>query len=306
MKRILYYSLALLVAGSGMVQAQDWIHGKVVDKREQPVDGVAVVLQTLDSTYMDAVVTDSLGLFLLNKEADREYCLLFQHLLYEPACKEISTSDVGRVQLTEKENELDGVVVKAERPQVKVENGKLKYDVPQLMKDKAVGNAFEVVKQIPGVIGTDDAVQLLGAGSLSIVINGQLTTMSIDQLVGLLKTIPASRVSNIEIMYNAPAKYNIKGTMINVVLDKETAEKNILQGETGADYLQRHYAVGRVHGNLLYSTSRFNIDFLANGAKGRNYMGEEILARHTLEEQVTEVTWRCPRISVLISPQLLP
>lgn len=52
MKRILYYSLVLCVAGSEMIQAQDWIHGKVVDKEEQPVDGVAVVLQTLDSTYI--------------------------------------------------------------------------------------------------------------------------------------------------------------------------------------------------------------------------------------------------------------
>ena len=289
MKRILYYSLVLLASGNGMLQAQNWIHGKVVDKGEQPVDGVAVVLQTLDSTYIDAVVTDSLGTFMLNKEAGRNYRLLFQHLLYEPVCKEISTADAGTIRLTEKDYELEGVVVKAERPQVKVENGALKYDVPQLMKDKAVSNAFEVVKQIPGVIGNDDAVQLLGAGSPSIVINGQLTTMSVDQLVGLLKTIPASRVSNVEIMYNAPAKYYIKGAMINVVLDKETTGKNSLQGEVGADYLQRHYAEGKAHGNLLYSTSRLNVDFLVNGSKGRNYMGEEILARHTLKDQITEI-----------------
>ena len=31
MKRILYYSLVLLAAGNGMLQAQNWIHGKVVD-----------------------------------------------------------------------------------------------------------------------------------------------------------------------------------------------------------------------------------------------------------------------------------
>lgn len=289
MKRILYYSLVLLASGNGMLQAQNWIHGKVVDKGEQPVDGVAVVLQTLDSTYIDAVVTDSLGTFMLNKEVGRNYRLLFQHLLYEPVCKEISTADAGTIRLTEKDYELEGVVVKAERPQVKVENGALKYDVPQLMKDKAVSNAFEVVKQIPGVIGNDDAVQLLGAGSPSIVINGQLTTMSVDQLVGLLKTIPASRVSNVEIMYNAPAKYNIKGAMINVVLDKETTGNNSLQGEVGTDYLQRHYAEGKAHGNLLYSTSRLNVDFLVNGSKGRNYMGEEILARHTLKDQITEI-----------------
>ena len=73
MKRILYYSLVLLTAGNGMLQAQNWIHGKVVDKEERPVDGVAVVLQTLDSTYIDAVVTDSLGAFMLNKEAGPNY-----------------------------------------------------------------------------------------------------------------------------------------------------------------------------------------------------------------------------------------
>ena len=95
MKRILYYSLVLLTAGNGMLQAQNWIHGKVVDKEERPVDGVAVVLQTLDSTYIDAVVTDSLGAFMLNKEAGPNYRLLFQHLLYEPVCKKISTADAG-------------------------------------------------------------------------------------------------------------------------------------------------------------------------------------------------------------------
>ena len=123
MKRILYYSLVLLTAGNGMLQAQNWIHGKVVDKEERPVDGVAVVLQTLDSTYIDAVVTDSLGAFMLNKEAGPNYRLLFQHLLYEPVCKKISTADAGTISLTEKDYELEGVVVKAERPQVKVETG---------------------------------------------------------------------------------------------------------------------------------------------------------------------------------------
>ena len=59
MKRILYYSLVLLTAGNGMLQAQNWIHGKVVDKEERPVDGVAVVLQTLDSTYPTLFIVDS-------------------------------------------------------------------------------------------------------------------------------------------------------------------------------------------------------------------------------------------------------
>ena len=44
----------------GEIMAQG-ISGKVMDGKEQPVDGVAVILQTRDSVYVDAVVTDTLG-----------------------------------------------------------------------------------------------------------------------------------------------------------------------------------------------------------------------------------------------------
>ena len=113
----------------------------------------------------------------------------------------------------------------------------MKYDVPQLMKDKSVSNAFEVVKQLPGIIGGSDEIQLLGAGSPQIILNGQLTTMSVDQLITMLKSIPSSRVKNVEVMYNAPAKYNIRGAVINVILDKGTTDSTALQGEVGVDYL---------------------------------------------------------------------
>ena len=289
MKRILYYMMFLLVTGNGMLIAQNTIHVKVTDTDDIPVDGVAVVLQTLDSVYVDAVVTDSLGQFNLNRAADQTYRLLFQHLLYEPFQQEISQADAGTIRLTAKDYELDGVVVKAERPKVKVENGALKYDVPQLMKDKSVSNAFEAVKQLPGIIGGTDEIQLLGAGAPRIILNGQLTTMSANQLITMLKSIPSSRVKNVEVMYNAPAKYNIKGAVINVILDKGLTEETTLQGEAGVDYLQKHFATGKAHANLLYSTSNLTVDFLINGEKGRYFEGENIMARHTLENSVTEV-----------------
>lgn len=289
MKGILYYTMILLFTFNGMMIAQNTIHGKVTDADKNPVDGVAVVLQTLDSVYVDAVITDSLGLFNLNQAAGQTYRLLFQHLLFEPFQMEISAADAGMIRLVAKDYELDGIVVKAERPQVKVENGALKYDVLQLMKDKTVSNAFEVIKQLPGIIGGSDEIQLLGAGSPQIILNGQLTTMSVDQLITMLKSIPSSRVQNVEVMYNAPAKYNIKGAVINVVLDKGTTDANALQGEVGADYLQNHYASGKAHANLLYSTPALTVDFLMNGDKGRYFEGEEITARHTQQSGINEI-----------------
>ena len=68
MKRTIYYMILCLLMSLGEIMAQG-ISGKVMDGKEQPVDGVAVILQTLDSVYVDAVVTDTLGGFSIESSA---------------------------------------------------------------------------------------------------------------------------------------------------------------------------------------------------------------------------------------------
>lgn len=289
MKRTIYYMILCLLMSLGEIMAQG-ISGKVVDGKEQPVDGVAVILQTLDSVYVDAVVTDTLGDFRLNHPLDQSYRLIFQHILYNMVEKEITTANVGTVVLEEKDYQLAEITVKGERPQVKLEGGKLTYDVPQLMKDKTATNAFEIIKDLPGLIERNDNLELVGASRLNIILNGQLTTMSADQLIQLLKTMPASRVEKAEVMYNAPAKYNVKGALLNVVLSKNESETPSWQGETGVDYTQYRHAGGDAHVNLLYTNKGFSIDFLLNGNKRRDVMGEDMLARHTLNSGMTEIS----------------
>ena len=289
MKRTIYYMILCLLMSLGEIMAQG-ISGKVMDGKEQPVDGVAVILQTLDSVYVDAVVTDTLGDFRLNHPLDQSYRLIFQHILYNMVEKEIITANVGTVVLEEKDYQLAEITVKGERPQVKLEGGKLTYDVPQLMKDKTATNAFEIIKDLPGLIERNDNLELVGASRLNIILNGQLTTMSADQLIQLLKTMPASRVEKVEVMYNAPAKYNVKGALLNVVLSKNESETPSWQGETGVDYTQYRHAGGDAHVNLLYTNKGFSLDFLLNGNKRRDVMGEDMLARHTLNSGMTEIS----------------
>ena len=289
MKRTIYYMILCLLMSLGEIMAQG-ISGKVMDGKEQPVDGVAVILQTLDSVYVDAVVTDTLGDFRLNHPLDQSYRLIFQHILYNMVEKEIITANVGTVVLEEKDYQLAEITVKGERPQVKLEGGKLTYDVPQLMKDKTATNAFEIIKDLPGLIERNDNLELVGASRLNIILNGQLTTMSADQLIQLLKTMPASRVEKAEVMYNAPAKYNVKGALLNVVLSKNESEIPSWQGETGVDYTQYRHAGGDAHVNFLYTNKGFSIDFLLNGNKRRDVMGEDMLARHTLNSGMTEIS----------------
>lgn len=73
--------MLLLGTMLGTATAQT-ITGKVTDPSHQPIDGATVVLQTLDSVFVEATITNTDGTFLLNHQPTR-YRLLFQHLLYE-------------------------------------------------------------------------------------------------------------------------------------------------------------------------------------------------------------------------------
>ena len=302
MRQSFIYFLLFLVGSSEIGYAQ-YIRGKVTDVTDQPIDGVAVILQTTDSIYIEAAVTDTLGVFRFQHEQVSDsaftkgissqhtgYVLLFQHLLYQPFRKEIASEDAGVIRLIEKKHELGEVTVRGERPQVSVDGNKLSYDVRSMVKDKTATNAYEVLKELPGITGNEESLELAGASRLQVILNGQLTTLSLKQVIQLLKSMPASRVQKAEIMYNAPARYNIKGAVINVMLDKFDSQKPAVQGEAGIEYEQAHYANGNAHANLVYAASGFSLDVLLNGGKGRFFNGEEMLARHTLAGQgVTEI-----------------
>ena len=287
MKRSLIGMVCLWIAGCCVVKAQT-IKGKVIDRASQPIEGVAVVMQTMDSLYLDAVVTDSLGRFCLS-QPESDFRLLFQHLLYEPTTKEFDSADAGVIVLSEKSYAIDEVTVRASRPQVKVEGGVFTYDVTSFIAARAVTNAYEVVKELPGISESagDQSLQLAGADALNIIVNGQLTTLSSEQLQQMLKQIPASRVRKVEVMYAAPAKYNVKGAVINLLLTEVASGS--WQGETGVEYQQHYYAKGLAHGNILFSDKGWTVDLLLNGSRGAIHNEDRIWAIHTLQNRQTEV-----------------
>lgn len=76
----------------------------------------------------------------------------------------------------------------------------------------------------------------------SVSINGKLTSMSREQVITLLKSMPANRVKTAEVMYAAPARYQVRGALINVTLAKEVSKDASLQGELYAKAESKHEA----------------------------------------------------------------
>ena len=112
---------------------------------------------------------------------------------------------------------LPEVMITGERPIVKAAQGKLVYDLPRLIQNLPVDNAYDAVKELPGVIEMNGGLQLAGQG-VTVILDGKVTTLSTEQLYSLLRSIPASRIEKAEVMYNAPARYQVRGALINITL----------------------------------------------------------------------------------------
>ena len=184
-----------------MVSEAQQVEGRVIDAARMPIEAATVVLQARDSSFVGATVTDSLGYFRFEQSPDC-YRLIFQHILYRTVEKEGCGADAGEVELAAQDYALDEVVVRGERPLVKVEKGALSYDAAVLAERTTATTAFEALTRVPGIREQENDVILSGAGDVNLLINGKPSGMNREQLIMLLKSLPASEVGQIEVMYN--------------------------------------------------------------------------------------------------------
>ena len=278
-------SLISLLCSSISVWSQTT--GKVVDTNQQPVDGATIVMQLPDSTYLGAAISAADGTFRLESEPEN-YQLIVQHLLYQTRLVKGQTRDAGIIMLEPKNYNLDEVVIKGERPLVKVENGRLGYDLSVLSERQVVNNAYEAISKLPGVQESNGALSLAGASSLTIVLNGKPTTMTADQLETLLRNTPVDRVEKAEVLYSAPPEFHVRGAVINVVMKR--SNDNTFQGELNTYYQNRYFNSGGANGNFRFSTPKVTLDVMygADNVKIMEYT--ELFSKHTLNDKVYEIT----------------
>ena len=288
MKQIVILTVSLIVAATRLA-AQE-IRGSVADKEQCPIEGATVVMQTPDSVFVDGVTTDSLGRFVFHREM-KQYRLIFQHLLYKSVVKDYNVAgDIGVVTMDEQDAyALNEVVVSAQRPLVKAENGALTYDVEALAEKTTANNAYEALTRLPGVLEQGGSLSLIGAGSVTVILNGRPSSMSSEQLVSLLKSTPVSNVEKAEVMYSAPAKYRVRGAVINLVLKDRKSEDAFLRGEVGADFTQARYTQGNGRMNFSFGGRKVTADVLYAADYTKRRTGYDFISHHTLDNVVHDV-----------------
>ena len=178
---------------------------------------------------------------------------------------------------------LPEVMVKGEKPTVKVEGAKLLYDMPQLLKGRQADNAWESLRLLPGVDLKDNSL-LLGALPATVIVDGKVTTLSAEQLATMLKTMPADRVAQVEVMYTAPAKMQIRGAVVNVVLRHSNLDASPFTAEVATSWDQEHEAKWGDRASLLYQRGRWSVDATYRWTFGDTYNTTGEVSRHRLDD----------------------
>ncbi len=164
---------------------------------------------------------------------------------------------------------LPEVMVKGARPIVKAERGMLSYNMPLLLKELPADNAYDALMRIPGVSDADGAIKFAGS-TVTLIVNGQATTLTQEQVAERLKALPAGQLAKAEVMLAAPARYHVRGTAINIVT-KDYAGTNQLSGQLAGGWKQSRYGLGFAKGYLTLQRGKFGLDAHYSLLDGHTY-----------------------------------
>ena len=189
-------------------------------------------------------------------------------------------NDNDSVDINKWYKNLPEVIVKAEKPIVKLVQGKMVYNMHNLLEKLPADNAYEALTRIPGVSDATGSISLLGT-EVTLIVNGQATTLTQEQLADRLKAMPAAQLAKAEVMLSAPARYHVRGIAINIVT-KDNAGTNQLSGQMVGGLQQSRYSTG--FGNLYLSMQRgkFGLDAQYQYVNGNSYSESSRIANHPL------------------------
>ena len=122
--------------------------------------------------------------------------------------------DVGNIILPKEAQKLEGIVITATTPKMKLGIDKKIFDVGQNLTAKG-GTAVDVMKTIPSLnVDLDGNVEFRN-GSPTIYVDGRPTILTLDQ-------IPSDNIESVELISNPSAKYDASsgGGIINIILKK--------------------------------------------------------------------------------------
>ncbi|MBG8554881.1 TonB-dependent receptor [Hymenobacter guriensis] len=235
------------------------VSGTLLDTAGQPLAfATAVLVQLPDSAIASSQTATELGGYSFSRIKPGRYCV--KALLMSYASARSAAFVVGQeavmvpaLRLVPVATALQEVTVTGSIPLLEQHADRTVVNVERL--NTAGETALEILKKAPGVtLDKDDNIVYRGSTGVNVLIDGKLTYMSGAALSSYLKSLPASAISQIELMPNAPASMDAAGTagVLNIKLRRIQ-----LQGLSGTYTLGVGY--GRFEKNWAGTSLSYNV-----------------------------------------------
>src|SRR5690606_25841656 len=187
-----------------------------------------LLLSPLDSALIAGAVSEEDGKFLFLNISAGTYLLTisavgfftFFELLEVGLNSELS---LPPIPLHEKSDELDEVVVSAQKPLFEKQMDRTIINVQQSITS-AGSSVLQVLQKSPGVTinQQNNTIMLNGKTGATLMINDRISKLPVEALLQMLDGLNAANVERIELIHNPPAKYDAEGTagIIHIVIQQ--------------------------------------------------------------------------------------
>lgn len=250
--------LFLVVFNISSLSAQELeIKGRVSDSKRIPVEFATIILRDARGHYLKGAVTDSSGIFMM--EIPRQFCVLhLSHIGYHEYSRKLDlfnswNSDTLNIVLADSVNALAEVGVEGKKPLIKREIDRIVLDAGRL--NTAASNFLDVLRTVPGVIVSDDQINMIGKGKIIFLMNDREIRMDGVELISYLRSLSSENLSSVEMMTTPPAKYIAEGNagIINFVTKKR---QDYFGGTLSEEFSMKKRGYNRNSASLQYNKGK--------------------------------------------------
>lgn len=232
MKRKLAAMLLVLTAASSAMAQNTGntftVKGILADsltKQGEPYATVRITGKAEPGKTLKAVATDKDGRFKITMNGSGEMRLTASSMGRKDAVRDFTaaaggkTVDLDTLFIGSAENELQQVVVTAQKPLVKADIDKIAYNLEDDPDSKS-NTVLEMLRKVPMVtVDGEDNIKVNGKSSFKVYVNNKPNKMMSDNPTDVLKSLPANTVKRIEVITNPGPKYDAEGVggIINII-----------------------------------------------------------------------------------------
>lgn len=233
MKKVLFF-IAFTVCSAVTSLAQTTIvKGIVMDSlshEPEPYATIRIFRDHKTEKPSATGVTDIKGRFNQKLNGKGLYMLYISSVGRKDIVREINLNgnviDLDTLLINDDVKTLSGIVVKGQKPLVKMEADKMTYNVSNDVDSKS-STVLDMLRKVPMVVvDGQDNITVNGSGSFKVYVNGKPNLMMTNNPSQVFKMMPASTVQNIEVITNPGAKYDAEGTggVLNIIMSSEAAK----------------------------------------------------------------------------------